>query len=95
MPACVNACLCECLRERPCRCFKFASTLTHFSPLNIKTNTSCSSFSPCPVGVEVLVGVDVCVGACVDARVGTCVNAGVNVCVGTGLQGMPPGLGVH
>ena len=92
MSVCVNACL----HERLCRCFKFASTLTHFSTLkviNIKTNASYSSFLPCPVGVEVLVGVDACVGACVDACVGTCVN--VCVSVGVVLQVTPPGLGVH
>ena len=46
--------------------------------MNIRFRHSCL-FSPGPVGVEVLVGVNVC----------------VNVCVGTGLQVIPPGLGVH
>ena len=65
------------------------------SDKHVLKHVSYSSSSPCPVGVEILVGIDACVGTRVDACVGTCVDACVNVCVGLELQVTPPGLGVY
>ena len=55
--------------------------------LTVMVQGGVSWFLPGPVGVEVWVGVDACVG--------TCVNVCVNVCVGLGLQVILSGLGVH